>query len=115
MPIRHSAEAPRLGFGLSFADLADRPGLVRLDYLFLERLAAEDAALHARLLTARADPAALGEKPTSDLIVALGPQVDAFVAVLFGIEADVPTHWRAAPTSWTRCTPASGCSCSARQ
>jgi len=81
-----AAEAPRLGFGLSFNDLADRPGLVRLDRAFLARLAAEDAGLHARLLAARADPAALAEKSSSELIVALGPLVDAFVAALFGIE-----------------------------
>src|SRR5208282_4168794 len=79
-------EAPRLGFGLNFENLADRPGLVRLDRTFLERLAAEDAGLHARLLAARAEPAALAEKQASELIVALGPLVDAFVAALFGIE-----------------------------
>jgi NADPH-dependent glutamate synthase beta subunit-like oxidoreductase/NAD(P)H-flavin reductase len=84
-----ATEAPRLGYGLSFADLADRPGLVRLDRLFLERLAAEDSGLYARLLAARADPAALEEKVASELIVALGPQVDAFVAALFGIEAEM--------------------------
>lgn len=81
-----AAEAPRLGFGLTFENLADRPGLVRLDLLFLERLAVEDAGLHARLLAARADPAALEEKAVSELIVELGPVVDAFVAALFGIE-----------------------------
>jgi len=81
-----AAEAPRLGFGLTFENLADRPGLVRLDRAFLQHLAAEDASLHARLLAARADPSALAEKPASELIVALGPHVDGFVAALFGIE-----------------------------
>ncbi len=81
-----AAQAPRLGFGLTLEDLADRPGLVRLDRAFLHHLAAEDAELHARLLTARADPTALAEKPTSELIVALGPHVDSFVAALFGIQ-----------------------------
>ncbi|HET6240309.1 MAG TPA: FAD-dependent oxidoreductase [Acetobacteraceae bacterium] len=84
-----AAEAPRLGFGLSFDDLADRPGLVRLDRWFLERLAAEDAGLYARLLAARGDPAALDEKAVSELIVALGPLVDACIAALFGIEDEV--------------------------
>ena len=82
-------EAPRLGYGLSFDDLADRPGLVRLDRVFLERLAAEDAGLHASLLSARAAPAAMEEKAASTLIVELGPFVDRFVAALFGIEDDV--------------------------
>jgi NADPH-dependent glutamate synthase beta subunit-like oxidoreductase/NAD(P)H-flavin reductase len=81
-----AAEAPRLGFGLTFENLADRPGLVRLDRAFLQHLAAEDAGLHARLLAARADPTALAEKPASELIVALGPHVDSFVAALFGIQ-----------------------------
>jgi NADPH-dependent glutamate synthase beta subunit-like oxidoreductase/NAD(P)H-flavin reductase len=81
-----AAEAQHLRFGLSFDDLADRPGLVRLDRAFLAHLAAEDTGLHARLLAARADPAALEEKAASDLIVALGPHVDAYVAALFGIE-----------------------------
>ena len=84
-----AAEVLRLGFGLSFADLADRAGLLRLDRLFLDRLAGEDGALHARLLAARADPAALAEKDASALIVALGPQVEAFLAALFGIEDSV--------------------------
>ena len=77
-----------LGFGLSFADLATREGLVRLDHVFLDWLAAEDAALHARLLTARATAAAFAGKDESDLVVALGPHLDGFVAALFGIEAE---------------------------
>ena len=84
MDVPPAAEAPRLGFGLSFPDLADRPGLIRLDKLFLDQLAAEHAALHAQLLAARATPPA--EKDASALIVALGPHVDGFVAALFRIE-----------------------------
>jgi NADPH-dependent glutamate synthase beta subunit-like oxidoreductase/NAD(P)H-flavin reductase len=78
-----------LGFGFTFADLAARPGLERLDLLFLERLAAEDAALHARLLTARAAPPARAEE--SALVTALGPHLDGFLATLFGIEAETAT------------------------
>ena len=55
---------PPLGFGFGFADLADRDGLVRLDRAFLERLAAEDAGLHARLLAARAAPDGAGRQGT---------------------------------------------------
>ena len=40
-----AADAVTLGFGFSFADLATRDGLVRLDRVFLDQLAAEDAAL----------------------------------------------------------------------
>src|SRR5277367_6379004 len=77
-----------LGFGFSFAELAEREGLVRLDRLFLEGLGAEDAALHARLMAARAAPDALAVKDESELVVALGPHLDGFVAALFGIEAE---------------------------
>jgi NADPH-dependent glutamate synthase beta subunit-like oxidoreductase/NAD(P)H-flavin reductase len=77
-----------LGFGFSFAELAEREGLVRLDRVFLERLAAEDAALHARLMAVRAAPDALAVKDESELVVALGPHLDGFVAALFGIEAE---------------------------
>ena len=83
-----ATEPQSLGFGFSFADLAAREGLVRLDRLFLEHLAAEDAALHARLMTARAAPDAQAAKDESDLVVALGSHVDGFVATLFGIEAE---------------------------
>ena len=76
-----------LGFGFSFAALAEREGLVRLDKTFLDQLAAADADLHTRLLTARATPDTLPGKDESDLIVALGPHLDGFVAALFGIEA----------------------------
>ena len=74
--------------GFSFDDLASRSGLVRLDRAFLDSLSAEDAALHARLLTARATPDDVARKDESDLIVALGPHLDRFVAALFGIEAE---------------------------
>ena len=76
-----------LGFGLTFAALAEREGLIRLDKSFLDLLVGADASLHARLLTARAAPDALPGKDESDLIVDLGPYLDGFVATLFGIEA----------------------------
>ena len=78
----------KLGFGLSFAALAERDGLIRLDKIFLNRLADNDADLHTRLLTARAAPHTLPGKDESDLFVALGPHLDGFVATLFGIEAE---------------------------
>ena len=72
----------------AFADLAGRDGLVRLDRIFLDRLAGEDTALHARLLAARAAPDALATLDESELVVALAPHLDGFVAALFGIEAE---------------------------
>jgi NADPH-dependent glutamate synthase beta subunit-like oxidoreductase/NAD(P)H-flavin reductase len=76
-----------LGFGVTFQDLQERDGLVRLDQTFLQRLAEADAVLHLRLLAARAEP--LPEKDESALIIDLGPQLDAFVGELFGIEAEL--------------------------
>jgi NADPH-dependent glutamate synthase beta subunit-like oxidoreductase/NAD(P)H-flavin reductase len=77
-----------LGLGFGFDDLRTRDGLIRLDRAFLDRLAAEDGALHARLLAARAAPEGLAGKEESELIVELGPHLDGFVAALFGIEAE---------------------------
>ena len=68
-----AADATMLGFGFSIADLAARDGLVRLDRIFLDRLAGDDAALHARLLAARAAPDALATLDESELVVALAP------------------------------------------
>src|SRR3954470_2448729 len=77
-----------LAHGLAFADLYRREGLVRLDALFLESLAAGNAALHARLLDARADPSALAAKEESELILEVAPHLDDFIAELFGIAAE---------------------------
>ncbi|MBN8928420.1 MAG: FAD-dependent oxidoreductase [Rhodospirillales bacterium] len=93
MDLLPSADQPHagetsLGFGVTFADLATRDGLIRLDRMFLQVLAEADADLHARLLAARAAPDALADKEESDLIVALGPHLDGFVAALFGVTAE---------------------------
>ncbi len=81
-------ESPRLDFGFSFATLADREGLIRLDHRFLRALEEQAPDLHQRLLAARAAPEALAPREESDLVVALGPHLDGFVATLFGIEAE---------------------------
>jgi NADPH-dependent glutamate synthase beta subunit-like oxidoreductase/NAD(P)H-flavin reductase len=78
-----------LGFGFTFADLSDRSGLIRLDKRFLEILGAGDPDLHRRLLAARAAPACGASRDESDLIVALGPHLDAFVTELFGIQSEI--------------------------
>ncbi len=88
MDLPSSPPAP-LGFGLGFADLATRPGLVRLDGLFLDWLQAADPALSARLLAARAAPAAVQTREEADLVVALGPHLQDFLGRLFGIEAEL--------------------------
>ena len=78
----------RLGLGFTFDALNSRDGLIRLDKQFLGSLAGQDPALHQRLLAARAEPDALTGREESDLVVALGPSLDAFVAELFGIQAE---------------------------
>jgi len=77
----------RLAFDLAFEDLYDREGLLRLDAAFLQFLADADAGLRARLEAARAAPPA--GKDESDLLVALSPHVEDFVARLFGVETEV--------------------------
>src|SRR5262245_43723688 len=79
----------RLAFNLSFENLYSREGLARLDAAFVGFLGEADAALRERLLAGRADPASLASKQESDLLVALSPHVDDFLARLFGIEAEV--------------------------
>ena len=81
--------APRLGFGFTFADLDSRDGLIRLDKQFLQHLAIGDGEARQRLLTARAAPERLTGREESDLIVALGPHLDSFVAELFGVGAEI--------------------------
>jgi NADPH-dependent glutamate synthase beta subunit-like oxidoreductase/NAD(P)H-flavin reductase len=82
------SDVPCLGFGFTFADLAARDGLIRVDKRFLEILDGDDAELHRRLLAARAAPDGVATRDESDLVVALGPHLDAFVAALFQIEAE---------------------------
>ena len=78
-----------LGFGLSFQDLYERDGLVRLDQAFITELQESDVALHNRLMTARLDPDALDRKDESELLVDLAPHVEDFIGTLFGISAEI--------------------------
>src|ERR1700728_3200848 len=78
-----------LQHGLSFADLYDRDGLVRLDAAFMAHLQQVDASLFALLAAGRAAPEKLADKDQSDLIVDLAPHLEDFVGALFGIEKEV--------------------------
>ena len=80
---------PRPETDLSFDDLYEQQGLERLDALFVERVRSDDPALHASLAAARANPAALPPKAESELLLALAPHLDTFIAWLFGIESEV--------------------------
>lgn len=85
----HAGSDLALAFGLDFADLYDRDGLVRIDGRFLDWLGEADAELRTRLLAGRADPDALDAKAESELLIALGPHLDDFLAVLFGIRGEL--------------------------
>src|SRR5688572_1515347 len=76
----------QLGFGIRFSDLYERTGLLRVDAAFLDFLGEVDATLRERLVGARA--ALSKAKEESDLLVALAPHVEDFLAKLFGIEAE---------------------------
>jgi NADPH-dependent glutamate synthase beta subunit-like oxidoreductase/NAD(P)H-flavin reductase len=76
----------QLAFGIAFGDLYERAGLLRVDAAFLDFVGEADAALRERLLAARVRPPAAREE--SDLLVALAPHVEDFLARLFGIEAE---------------------------
>ncbi|HEX3418485.1 MAG TPA: pyridine nucleotide-disulfide oxidoreductase, partial [Stellaceae bacterium] len=78
-----------LQHGLSFADLYDGDGLVRLDRAFVSHLAATDIGLHDRLMTARRDPDAVEGLDASNLLVDLAPHLEDFIGELFGIAAEV--------------------------
>jgi len=79
----------RLAHGLQFDDLYSREGLARLDRHFVASLEAAAPELARQLIEARRDPVLLTRLETSQLLIALAPHVEAFVAGLFGIEAEV--------------------------
>ncbi|MGA2185870.1 MAG: FAD-dependent oxidoreductase [Bryobacteraceae bacterium] len=83
-----TSELLSLKYGLSFEDLYDREGLVRLDQAFVEYLKASDVELFNRLMAARAG-AALAPKEASELIIAIAPHLEDFIGDLFGITAEV--------------------------
>ncbi len=87
----HANPTPTLSLphGLAFADLYSVEGAARVSALFAAHLAAADVALAARLSTARANPEVLERKAESELLIALGPHLEDFLAALFGIVADV--------------------------
>jgi NADPH-dependent glutamate synthase beta subunit-like oxidoreductase/NAD(P)H-flavin reductase len=74
----------KLSHGLTFADLYAREGLEKVDAAFVAHVRAGDEALAGRLKSARETgfPDKLAE---SDLILALAPHVEDFIADLFGI------------------------------
>jgi NADPH-dependent glutamate synthase beta subunit-like oxidoreductase/NAD(P)H-flavin reductase len=77
------------GFDLTFDALYSREGLAALDGKFIGYLTSRDAALAERLVAGRANPAALAGKPESELMIAVAPILQDFLAELFGIVPEV--------------------------
>ncbi len=77
-----------LRFGLSFEDLHHREGLERLDAAFLDFAAETHPELRDALLAGRANPASLSQHAEAELLIALAPQLEEFLARLFAIEAE---------------------------
>jgi len=78
-----------LAHGLTFADLYSIDGVRRIDLLFADHLRAADPALADRLHAGRLAPDALALKAESELLIALAPHLEDFVASLFGIATQV--------------------------
>jgi NADPH-dependent glutamate synthase beta subunit-like oxidoreductase/NAD(P)H-flavin reductase len=97
------ASAPRLtlAYDLAFEDLYHRDGLARLDRHFLESLSGADAALREKLEAARSDPASLATKQEAELLIAVAPHLDTFIAHLFDIEDE----WQALVESHHKLSP----------
>jgi NADPH-dependent glutamate synthase beta subunit-like oxidoreductase/NAD(P)H-flavin reductase len=78
-----------LTFGVRFADLYRRDGLARVDAAFLDYLRSADGALADRLHAARAESGTLAPRQESELLVALAPHAEDFIAALFGIQREL--------------------------
>ncbi len=78
-----------IAHGLAFADLHSRDGLQRVDDLFCAQLAATEPTLAQRLSDARLAPDVLARLAESELLLALAPHVEDFLATLFAIAPEV--------------------------
>ncbi len=87
--MRLEMNGPARGVDVSFADLARRDGLERVDAAFRAALGEADPALAERLAAARLAPNALAAADEAALLVALAPHLDDFLAALFGIRAAI--------------------------
>ncbi len=88
MPL-DSAPSLSLAFGLDFDSLYSVEGAARIDAHFLEHLEGADGHLAGALRSARDNPSALSLKQESELLIAVGPHLEDFVAQLFGIVPEV--------------------------
>ena len=78
-----SKPAMPMGFGLQFESLYRSEGLARIDELFRQTLHQRSPALATRLAAARGAPDTLGHQAEAELLLELGPHLEAFVGELF--------------------------------
>ncbi len=78
-----------LAYGFTFNDLYEREGLIRIDAAFREFLGESDPVLRAQLEATRLSAPDLSGKEQSELLIALAPHLEDFLAGLFGIETQV--------------------------
>jgi len=76
----------KLAFELTFEQLYATAGLKNIDEIFLKELEQTDADLCHQLRIARGSGATLDKKQNSDLLLALAPHLNRFLAKLFNIE-----------------------------
>ena len=76
-------------YGLDFASLQTPEGLARLDRAFVDELERAAPGLAARLADYRGRDTDLPGTENSELLIALGPHVEAFIGRAFGIEAEL--------------------------
>ena len=77
-----------LAFDLRFEDLYRNDGLSRLDAHWCAFVRHLDSDLADRLDAARTDPASLAPRTEASLLIEAGPLLDAFIAMLFGIQPE---------------------------
>ncbi len=78
----------QLKWDLTFEDLYNRDGLVKLDAAFVGEIAA-DVELHNRFMAGRTQPESLDDKARSQLLLDLAPHVEDFIGKLFGISDEI--------------------------
>ena len=78
-----------LAYGFTFNDLYDLEGLIRIDAAFRDFLGGSDPDLRAQLESARLSTGEFPGKAESELLIALSPYLEDFLASLFGINAQV--------------------------
>lgn len=79
----------QFGYGINFAELYSRDGLMKIDNFFVEHLKASDVLLFNRLMAGRADKTTISDKDHSQLLLDLAPYLEDFIGELFGVKSEI--------------------------